>query len=683
MAVSGQVRSGRLHMSVLGGFSLADANRRPIAIVNRKACALLAYLALSKHGRETRERLAGLLWSDKGEEQARASLRQVLKQLREIFSDAGFEGFATERQDVALAADLVSVDLRICYDKLLREEVVEQLLSQDGRPERILYGYDNLDGSFTAWLHVVRQNWHDRFVDRLGDILNNNAAERARHAAEALVNIDPSHEDAHRLIIRHHADAGNTAAALRHYGILWELLDSEFDMEPDDETQDLIAAIKSGCYQAAEKTPAIPVGRRVAVAGNSQRANRPVIIVPPFAQGGPWAQEVYFIEGFRRELIASLVRFREWLTFGSTGTQQLQRAHEHDERQRYIVEGTYLGEENTARLIITLKESDTQQFVWSENFELSLSNWFHAQRLIVRRVAIALNIHLSAERISRFAGSPEVDLNAYDCWLRGQELVFGFTPDSWDRAAEVFQSIVDQNVSFAPVYSSLAQLENGAHLVFPGKRRLRQVHEQALELGKVAVQIDPLDTRGHLSMGWSYAMLDQFERSAISYDLACDLNENDPWTLVSSALGWSFLDDCERARKMADQALVLSLQPTRMHWGYQATIRFLCGDYAGCVEAADNSGFIIKNVAAWKAAALVHLGRQDDARRAAREFRGLVQDSWVGDVLPDDEVVAQWFLGSFPIKNTATWQTLKDGIEQAGIAMAPDVGRHSDPLVSQ
>lgn len=83
-----QSTSVRLYLSVLGGFVLSDAHGAQITIRNRKACALLAYLALSQHATESRERLAGLLWSDSGEDKARASLRQTLKRLRSQFDEA-------------------------------------------------------------------------------------------------------------------------------------------------------------------------------------------------------------------------------------------------------------------------------------------------------------------------------------------------------------------------------------------------------------------------------------------------------------------------------------------------------------------------------------------------------------------------------------------------------------------
>ena len=51
---------------------------------SRKARALLAYLTLQSGQKVSRERAAGLLWSESPEAQARASLRQVLSELRPL-----------------------------------------------------------------------------------------------------------------------------------------------------------------------------------------------------------------------------------------------------------------------------------------------------------------------------------------------------------------------------------------------------------------------------------------------------------------------------------------------------------------------------------------------------------------------------------------------------------------------
>ncbi|MCV4639287.1 hypothetical protein OFB62_28755, partial [Escherichia coli] len=84
---------------------------------NRKAQALLAYLVLSAPPAEPRERLCGLLWSESGEDKARASLRQTLHGLRETFQDCGPEALRLGRDDVGLDRASFSVDALSVLDE--------------------------------------------------------------------------------------------------------------------------------------------------------------------------------------------------------------------------------------------------------------------------------------------------------------------------------------------------------------------------------------------------------------------------------------------------------------------------------------------------------------------------------------------------------------------------------------
>jgi predicted ATPase len=59
---------------------------------------------------------------------------------------------------------------------------------------------------------------------------------------------EPAQEDAHVALMRLYALAGQRAQALAQYEQLTAILDRELDVEPDDATQDLAAAIRAGRY---------------------------------------------------------------------------------------------------------------------------------------------------------------------------------------------------------------------------------------------------------------------------------------------------------------------------------------------------------------------------------------------------------------------------------------------------
>ena len=242
-----------------------------------------------------------------------------------------------------------------------------------------------------------------------------------------------------------------------------------------------------------------------------------------------------------------------------------------------------------------------------------------------------------------------------------------FDPESWQRAVTIFRDAIRENPTFSPCYSGLVQMYNAEHFVHPGLFRDLGTAKATLELAKRAVQLDPVDSRAHLCCGWSYVMALREAEAAPHMELACELNDNDPWTLLSSAACCAFCGSMDQARLLAEQSLALSPAPSYLGWGYHGIIRVLCGEYAGALEAIDRAEGVIKTLPAWRAAALFHLGRLDMAREEGQRFLNGIRSFWVGSSAPTDEAVVRWTLQSHPINVSARWEALRDGLRGAGL----------------
>ena len=134
-------------------------------------------------------------------------------------------------------------------------------------------------------------------------------------------------------------------------------------------------------------------------------------------------------------------------------------------------------------------------------------------------------------------------------------------------------------------------------------------------------------------------------------------------------VGFAFCGQHEHAHDIAEQALRLLLVPSQVHWGYQVGIRFLLGDYEGCVEAANRADTIISNLPGWNASALFHLGRHNEAVTEAQRFIELIRRRWLGSEPPTDEAILGWFLHLFPIKNKEDWERLRAGLAGLGLSV--------------
>ena len=105
----------RLSIFLLGLFCVALEGEPVTGFVSDKARALLAFLAVEAERAHRREALAGLLWPEYPERSARASLRNVLANVRQVIGDRDADPpfLCIERQTIQfnLQAD-VQVDVR-------------------------------------------------------------------------------------------------------------------------------------------------------------------------------------------------------------------------------------------------------------------------------------------------------------------------------------------------------------------------------------------------------------------------------------------------------------------------------------------------------------------------------------------------------------------------------------------
>lgn len=129
-----------LRLTIHGRFRAKDQLGSEIPIKSKKGRALLAYLALPPGKHRSREELMTLLWSDRSDEQARGSLRQVLSALRRSLGEIGGDVLRITDETVSLNPEKVVVEpasaggvllegLRIndpAFEEWLRDERLRQ-----------------------------------------------------------------------------------------------------------------------------------------------------------------------------------------------------------------------------------------------------------------------------------------------------------------------------------------------------------------------------------------------------------------------------------------------------------------------------------------------------------------------------------------------------------------------------
>lgn len=247
-----------------------ERDGRAVAFDTRKALALLAYVAECRRP-VRRDTLAQLLWPDYTAARALANLRRTLWSIR---SALGERWVAVTPAEVELAlGDDLWVDLTHFRQLLDRcrahcrrpEETcpscVERLSEAVGLVRGpFLEGFSLSDSAeFDDWQALQAAGARQSYADALWRLAEGRAAQGELHqaveVARRLVELDPLHEGAQRRLMLLYAWVGRHSEALRHYHELERLLERELGVAPEQETVELLAAIR------ARREPPPPAAR--------------------------------------------------------------------------------------------------------------------------------------------------------------------------------------------------------------------------------------------------------------------------------------------------------------------------------------------------------------------------------------------------------------------------------------
>lgn len=191
------VPSRPLTVRLLGGVDLRLDGEPVGPVGSGRAEHLLAYLLLRPGVPVHREHLAGLLWPESTQAQARTNLRHILHTLRRAFP--GLDRF--------VEADARTLRWRAEAPVWLDVAAFERALADDRQADAVeLYTGELLAGRFDDWVLAERERLARRYRDALEQLARTLSeqghwSEAIRHA-ESLVRHDPLREEAHRLLIR-------------------------------------------------------------------------------------------------------------------------------------------------------------------------------------------------------------------------------------------------------------------------------------------------------------------------------------------------------------------------------------------------------------------------------------------------------------------------------------------------
>jgi adenylate cyclase len=410
------------------------------------------------------------------------------------------------------------------------------------------------------------------------------------------------------------------------------------------EAQKLIRTIarKGLRFVGAVATDAVPSGDAAAEKTRDQPRSglplpdRPAIAVLPFTNMSGDPEQEYFSDGITEDVITDLSKIAGLLvisrnsSFTYKGRAVDVRTVGRELAVRSVLEGSIRRAGQRVRITAQLIDTASGRHVWAERYDRDLTDIFAVQDDVTHRIVEALKVTLSPAENARLADSGTPNIEAYDCYLRGRELLsapvgIGKTKnrEALEQSTKFFMRALELDPSYSLAYAGLSMAYNLDY-----QNRWSDDPDSSLPLSKryaeLAVEKNPKEPFARLCTSWAAIFEKDLDRAKSEAETALSCNPN--FASAYAVLGTihTYLGRPLEAIAMIERATRLDPAASKHYLHFLGTAYLLASNYETAAALLRRRVFLVPGTdfsRAILASALGHLGDVDEARRVWHELK--------------------------------------------------------------
>jgi TolB-like protein len=399
------------------------------------------------------------------------------------------------------------------------------------------------------------------------------------------------------------------------------------------------------------------------------------LAVLPFDNPTGDPEQAYFARGFVEELVTELARFPQIEVIHAHTTLALAGDRLPDAlKVAFLLRGSVRRLGEIVRVGAQLVEAESGRQVWAERFDAPAGRLLAVQDEIVAKVASALSIGIDDARLRGARRKPLENLDVYDCWLRGLELLRRGTVDDDLRARAFFERALALDPSSARAHAGLSlshfnEWSCQAWEMWDDKERL------AFEHARRAADLDGRDAVIQIVLGRILLYRRRFDEAARHVERALELSPNDADVLAHAALCRTYLGHHASALGLAEKAR--RLNPLHPDWYLPcAALPLLFQErHAESIALLSAAPRALVDIPAHLAAAYALLGDREGAAASLSMFLSDFVDKITFGRAPEPGEPLRWLLHVNPFRRDEDAALLTRGLQLAGLTADPDEGR--------
>ena len=213
----------------------------------------------------------------------------------------------------------------------------------------------------------------------------------------------------------------------------------------------------------------------------------------------------YFCAGMTEDIITDLSKIKELKIVSRTDVLPF-RKKEVNTRQvgealrvNYILEGSVRTAGNRIRITAQLISVRDGYHLWAERFDRLVEDIFDLQNEVSQKIVDALKVSLTDTERQLLTQKPTDDLQAYDFYMRGRELLYLKGRRNTESAMVMFQSAIAIDPGFASPCAGLAEAYSAMYEWYDGNSSWLS---KAIEMNQKALTLEPtsLDAKFGIAM---------------------------------------------------------------------------------------------------------------------------------------------------------------------------------------
>jgi adenylate cyclase len=391
---------------------------------------------------------------------------------------------------------------------------------------------------------------------------------------------------------------------------------------------------------------------------------KPSIAVLPFLNMSGDPEQEYFADGMTEDLITDLSKVSGLFVIARNSSFTYKGKAVDVKRVgrelgvRYVLEGSVRKAGNRVRITAQLNDAGSGGHVWADRFDRDLTDIFSMEDEVVEKIvgALAVTLTQGEERRLRRRGTSNVD--AYEVWLRGRELLTRGTRESVAQARAMYRRAIEIDPNFPAPHAGLA-LAAVADYVSDWALDPAQALDEAERWAGRAVELNDQEPVSHMALGNMLLWRRDHDGALAECRRMIELDPNFAQGYTATGLALMYAGRSAEALEPIAKAMRLDPHHAPIVLHFLAQANFSLGEYETAAQllvrriartpGTDSSRMLL-------ASCYGHLGRAEDARI-----------TWAGLLKVNPDFSLEQRARVLPYKDPADFQRIAEGLAKAGL----------------